>query len=61
MTYSLKRVRGRRGFMEIKIDLKKAYDHLNWKFLRNCLEECNLPSEVCNEIMEYITSSSFQV
>ena len=36
--------------MVIKIDLKKAYDHLEWSFIKMVLEHFNFPSNIINLI-----------
>ena len=35
--------KGKTGFMVIKIDLEKAYDRLEWHFIRDVLELYRLP------------------
>lgn len=35
MVHSMAKMKGKRMFMSIKIDLEKAYDHLNWNFIEN--------------------------
>ena len=37
--HSLKKIQGRKGYMVIKIDLEKAYDRMNWSFIKKILEE----------------------
>ena len=59
LIHSMHKVRGRRGFMAIKIDLEKAYDHLNQNFIRTYLEEFSLPNQMLEVTMSCISSSSF--
>ena len=53
--------KGRPGYMEIKIDLKKAYDRLKWHFIRDVLNLYNLPQDTVKLIMSYISGSSISV
>ncbi|GAU36844.1 hypothetical protein TSUD_213680 [Trifolium subterraneum] len=39
MVHSMSKMKGNKCFMSIKIDLKKAYDRLNWNFVEECLAE----------------------
>ena len=50
LIHSLKNRRGKDGYMVIKIDLKKAYDHLEWSFIKMVLEHFNFPSNIINLI-----------
>jgi len=47
--------------MYVKIDLVKAYDHLNWNFIENCMTECKFPYKLINIIHHCITSPSFKI
>ncbi|CAL1387360.1 unnamed protein product [Linum trigynum] len=49
--HSLRKKRGKRGGMVIKIDLEKAYDRLRWDFLRDTVVEVGLPSSWIQSIM----------
>jgi hypothetical protein len=40
----------------IKVDLSKAYDRLDWKFIHETLHEVNLPIELINIIMSCVTT-----
>lgn len=37
--HTMSRMKGKRRFMSIKIDLEKAYDRLSWVYISRCLEE----------------------
>lgn len=45
--------------MAIKLDLEKAYDVLDWIYIRACLLQFGFCSDWCNKIMNFINSSSF--
>ena len=42
--HSMSRKRGRSGSMAIKIDLEKAYDRLEWSFIRDTLTLLKIPN-----------------
>ncbi|KAK9984648.1 hypothetical protein SO802_034173 [Lithocarpus litseifolius] len=44
--HTVGRKRGTVGNMVIKIDLEKAYDRLEWSFLRDVLQAANFPSDM---------------
>lgn len=46
------------GFMAIKVDLEKAYDKIEWSFIREVLINSNLPNHLVALIMIYVSSVS---
>ena len=59
--HSMRKMKGNRGFMAIKVDLEKAYDCLNWSFIRDTLTVARLHSELVKVIMHCIKSSSLSI
>lgn len=47
--------------MAIKIDLEKAYDRLNWNFVRDTLVDISLPPNFVNLVWHCISTSSMRV
>lgn len=61
MIHSLKTKDGRRGGIIIKIDLEKAYDCLEWRFIEETLVDFGLPHNMVKVIMGCITQASFRL
>lgn len=61
MIHSMHKMRGTKKFMAIKIDLEKAYDRINWKFLVSCLRECQFPQSIIDLVYACMSSASFKV
>lgn len=59
--HSMRRWKGTTMWMEIKIDLEKAYDQLRWNFIRDLLKEAKLPDNIIGIIMNYVTTSFMQI
>lgn len=59
--HSMKMKTGKKGWMAIKIYLKKSYDHLKWCFVKETLLECGLPANFINLIWYCIFTSSTKV
>ena len=53
--------RGSEGTMAINIDLKKAYDRIEWSFIRDTLVLFKFPKHLISLIISYISSSSISV
>ncbi|CAL1383991.1 unnamed protein product [Linum trigynum] len=52
---------GTKGSMILKIDLAKAYDRINWKFLEATLIATGLPMDFVKLLMACVTTARFQV
>ena len=49
------------GYMAVKIDLEKAYDRLEWSFIRLTLQFFKFPSDWINLIMSCVSSTTLSV
>lgn len=58
LIHSISKSKWREGFMAIKIDLEKAYDKLEWGFIRERLIRINLPMGMVELIMSCISTVS---
>lgn len=45
----------------MKVDLEKAYDKVNWNFLKNVLDEMNFPEQFSSLIMSCVSSMHLSV
>ena len=61
LIHTMSTKKGRQGYMAIKIDLEKAYDGLEWHFIRDVLNLYNLPQDTVKLIMSCISGSSISV
>lgn len=61
LIHSISRKKGFVGYIAIKIDLKKAYNKLEWSFIRERLIEINLPQELIELIMSCVCSVSSSI
>ena len=47
--------------MFIKIDLEKAYDRIEWSFVRNMLYSLNFHKDTVGLILSYISTTSISL
>lgn len=47
--------------MVVKIDLEKAYDRLNWEFIKKTLEDIGFPTEFMNMVCHCISTPKMRV
>ena len=61
LIYSLKGRKGKDGYMIVKIDLEKAYDRLEWSFIKMVLEHFGLPKSIVKLIMSCVSSTTTSI
>ena len=61
LIHTISRKRGGVGYLAIKVDLEKAYDKLEWSFIRETLVKANLPKELIDLIMNCVSSTTTSV
>ncbi|GAU35043.1 hypothetical protein TSUD_30090 [Trifolium subterraneum] len=49
------------GYVGIKTDMAKAYDRLEWNFLKATMESMNFPQTMVNTIMKCVSTVSFSI
>ena len=57
----MSRIRGKKRFMTIKIDLENAYDRFRWDFIAYALEAVGIPLSFGSIILQCICTSKVQV
>ncbi|CAN1120776.1 LINE-1 retrotransposable element ORF2 protein [Linum perenne] len=61
VVHSLHTLKGKKRYMVIKLDLAKAYDKIEWLFVKDTIEHAGFPPLLVRLILECISSSSFQI
>ena len=61
LLFAMERMKGRTGNMIIKIDLEKAYDRLEWGFVRKMLTSLNFHMDTVELILSCISSTSISL
>lgn len=56
--HSMRRKKGRKGWMLLKLDLEKAYDRIRWDFLEDTLTAARLPDKWIRWIMTCVAGPS---
>ncbi|PNX71213.1 ribonuclease H [Trifolium pratense] len=51
----------KKGFVGIKTDMAKAYDRVEWNFLRATLEAMGFPQHLTNTILQCVTTVQFSI
>ena len=61
LIHSLSKKKGKVGYMAIKIDLEKAYDKIEWSFVREMLVRANFPTDLRDIIMSCVSTVSTSI
>ncbi|KAG7540165.1 Ribonuclease H domain [Arabidopsis thaliana x Arabidopsis arenosa] len=59
--HSMRRKKGRKGWMLLKLDLEKAYDRIRWDFLEDTLWAAGFPASWVHWIMTCVTGPSMNL
>ncbi|XP_074318473.1 secreted RxLR effector protein 78-like [Silene latifolia] len=61
MFHYMKNSRHTEGHMAIKLDMAKAYDRVDWSFLRRVLDTMGFDHDWVNRVMECVSTVTFSV
>ncbi|KAL8130357.1 LOW QUALITY PROTEIN: hypothetical protein V2J09_019512 [Rumex salicifolius] len=61
IVHSMNYKKGAKGWMLLKVDLEKAYDHLRWDFLVDTLHDAGFPDKWVGWISECVSTASLRV
>lgn len=57
----MRKKRGKKGYMSIKIDLEKAYDRISWKYMEKVLQEVQCPNSMIQRLKGCISTTSTKI
>ena len=57
----LKRMKGGTGFLAAKLDMSKAYDHIEWSYLEKVMDSIGFSSRWIQLVMECVRSVSYSI
>ena len=57
LVYTIERKKGKEGFMIIKVDLERAYDQLEWSFVRSMLVSLGFHLDIVELILSFISTT----
>lgn len=61
IVHHMHKKKGKVGYLMFKIDFEKAYDRVDWDFLKLTLTEFGFPAHIVNLIMSIVTASTLSV
>lgn len=59
--HAMRKSKKKKGEVAYKIDLEKAYNHVDWHFLRGTLNDFGFPTSLVSLIMNCVTTSSLSI
>lgn len=61
MIHSMRRKRGAKGLMAIKVDLEKAYDRISWEYMEHVLLDLQCPLDMVERIMGCVRTNTTNI
>lgn len=55
------RMKGKRGFMALKMDMSKTYDRVEWKFVEAVMTKLGFPPQLVLLVQKCLTSVSYSI
>lgn len=61
MHYMKRKTTGKQGWMALKLDMSKAYDRVEWGYLRAILHKLGFNDAVVNLLLQCVTSARYRI
>ena len=53
--------KGKKGYMALKLDVSKAYDRVEWRFLQGVMQRLGFPETWIERVMSCVITTSFSI